>query len=104
LFDAETVFLPRTVLLEAEWVPRRLYRLERIAITRALDALMSLPNIRCEVELIVRYALAWSQVGIDLGDALHVAASSIAERFTTFDRTLVPAAAAAASGVSVFEP
>jgi len=104
LFDTETVFLPRTVLLESEWVLRRLYRLERTAIIRALDALISLPNVSCEDEPIVRQALAWSHAGLDLADALHLAASGTAERFATFDRTLVKAAAAAACGVAVFEP
>ena len=37
LFDRETIFLPKTVLLEAEWVLRRLYRLERAARHQRID-------------------------------------------------------------------
>jgi predicted nucleic-acid-binding protein len=92
------------VLLEAEWVLRRLYRLDHAAIVDALDALISLPNVRCEDEPVVRQALAWRRAGLDFADALHLAASHTVERFATFDRALVKAAAAAASGVSVFEP
>jgi predicted nucleic acid-binding protein len=104
LFDTETVLLPKTVLLEAEWVLRRLYRLERTAIIRALDALMSLPNVRCEDEPVVRQALAWSLGGLDFADALHLAVSRTAERFATFDRALIKRATSVASGVSVSEP
>jgi len=104
LFDTETVFLPKTVLLEAEWVLRRLYRVDHAAIVDALDALISLPNVRCEDDPIVRQALAWGRAGLDFADALHLAASHAVERFATFDRALVKAAAAAAPGVSVFQP
>ena len=103
LFATETVLLPKTVLLEAEWVLRRLYRLDRTATIRALDALISLPNVRCEDEPVVRQAVAWSLGGLDFADALHLAASRTAERFATFDRALIKAAAAAASGVAVCE-
>ena len=101
LFETETVFLPKTVLLEAEWVLRRLYRLERTRISRALEALISLRDVRCEDEPVVRKALAWSRAGWDFADALHVAASPAAERFATFDRALIKVAAM--SGASVVE-
>jgi len=104
LFATETVLLPKTVLLESEWVLRRLYRLDRSAIVRALDALISLPNVRCEDEPVVRQALAWSREGLDFADALHLAASRAAERFATFDRALIKTAGSSASGVVVFEP
>jgi predicted nucleic-acid-binding protein len=102
LFETEMVFLSTTILLEAEWVLRRLYRLERTAIIRALDALISLSNVRCEDESVVRQALVWSQAGVDLADALHLAARRNCERFATFDRALLKPAAAC--GVSVSEP
>jgi predicted nucleic acid-binding protein len=100
LFDTQTVLLPKTVLLEAEWVLRRLYRLDCAAVIRALDALISLPNVRCEDEAGVRQALTWSHEGLDFADALHLAASPTAERFATFDRALVKAAAAFGLAVS----
>jgi predicted nucleic-acid-binding protein len=102
LFETETVLLARTVLLEAEWVLRRLYRLDHGAVIRALDALISLPNVRCEDEPVVRQALTWSREGLDFADALHLAASRTAERFVTFDRALIKAAVA--TGMAASEP
>jgi predicted nucleic-acid-binding protein len=104
LFETETVFLPKTVLLEAEWVLRRLYRLQRGAVVRGLEALISLPNVRCEDESAVSQALAWGRTGMDFADALHLAASRAAERFATFDRALIKVAVSAASEVPVVEP
>jgi predicted nucleic-acid-binding protein len=102
LFETGTVFLPKTVILEAEWVLRRLYRLERLPVNRALEALLSLPNVRCEDEPVVRQALAWNREHLDFADALHLASSPSVERFATFDRGLIEGATAA--GPAVTEP
>ncbi|MFL5284666.1 MAG: type II toxin-antitoxin system VapC family toxin [Rhodopila sp.] len=102
LFEIETVFLPKTVLLEAEWVLRRLYRLEHLPIIRAFEALLSLPNVRCEDEPVVRQALAWNRANLDFADALHLASGRTAERFVTFDHELIKGAIAA--GLAVSEP
>ena len=48
LFESETIWLPKTVMLEAEWVLRRLYGLGRERVAEALMALAALPNVRCE--------------------------------------------------------
>jgi predicted nucleic-acid-binding protein len=102
LFEAEAIFLPKTVLLEAEWVLRRLYRLERLAVNQALEALLSLPNVRGEDEPLLRQALAWNRDGMDFADALHLASSRTAERFATFDLGMIEAAAA--TGLAVSQP
>nr|WP_294517299.1 type II toxin-antitoxin system VapC family toxin [uncultured Rhodopila sp.] len=102
LFETETVFLPKTVILEAEWVLRRLYRLERLPVNRALEALLSLPNVRCEDEPVVRQALAWNRENLDFADALHLASSPTSERFVTFDPGLIKGATVA--GLAVTEP
>jgi predicted nucleic-acid-binding protein len=104
LFDTQIVFVSRTVLLEAEWVLRRLYRLHHGAVIDALGALVSLANVRCEDEPIVQKALSWSREGFDFADALHVAASGAAEAFATFDRGLIKAAASIEAGMPVKEP
>lgn len=104
LFDTETVFLPKTVLLEAEWVLRRLYRLDRDAVIRALHALVSLPGVRCEDEPAVVQALSQSGAGLDFADALHLASSRAVTRFATFDDALIKLAAANTSGVPVSKP
>lgn len=102
LFDSGTIFLAKTVLLEAEWVLRRLYRLDRPAINKALDGLLSLPNVRCEDEPLLRQALAWNRDGMDFADALHVASCRTSVRFATFDLALIKQATGA--GIAVSEP
>jgi predicted nucleic-acid-binding protein len=102
LLETETVFLPKTVILEAEWVLRRLYRQKRLPIIRAFEALLSLPNVRCEDEPAVRQALAWNRANLDFADALHLASGGTVERFVTFDQGLITGATAA--GLSVSEP
>jgi predicted nucleic-acid-binding protein len=102
LFETETIFLPKTVLLESEWVLRRLYRLERLAINRALDDLLSLPSVRCEDEPLLRQALAWNRDGMDFADAIHLASSRTASRFATFDLRMIKSART--TGLAVSEP
>jgi predicted nucleic-acid-binding protein len=102
LFETETVFLSKTVILETEWVLRRLYRQERLPIIRAFEALLSLPNVQCEDEPVVRQALEWNRANLDFADALHLASGRNAERFVTFDLGLIKNATTA--GLAVSEP
>jgi predicted nucleic acid-binding protein len=89
LFASESVFLPKTVVLECEWVLRRLYRTDRPAILNALSGLASLPNVRCEDEAALADAFAWARQGMDFADALHLASAHSAEKFATFDEDMV---------------
>lgn len=104
LFETEMVFLPKSVMLETEWVLRRLYRKGKQEVAGALGNLAALPSVRCEDEAAVLQALAWSRQGLDFADALHLASSHTAVRFATFDRTLVRGAASAAVDLTVSEP
>jgi predicted nucleic-acid-binding protein len=88
-FARETIFLPKTVLLETEWVLRRLYGFDQNQIAAAFAALIALNNVRCEDLTAVTTALKWLSVGMDFADALHVASSGLAQRFGTFDANLV---------------
>ena len=89
VFDAGEIFIPKTVLLETEWVLRRLYEFPGDRIVDALRTLMALPNVRIEDAGAVADALRWSEGGVDFADALHCAASRDAGEFATFDRKLV---------------
>jgi predicted nucleic-acid-binding protein len=102
LMAAEAILLPKTVLVETEWVLRRLYRQDSASIGRGLNALVSRPNLRCEDEPAVRQALAWHRAGMDFADALNLASSHAAERFVTFDRAFIEAARV--TGLTVSEP
>lgn len=101
LFANETVRLPKTVLLESEWVLRRLYGFARGEVAEALTALAALPNVRCEDEASVVAALEWAADGLDFADALHLASAQPASAFATFDSDLVKRACAVATGVPV---
>ncbi len=97
-------FLPRTVLLEAEWVLRAAYRLPPERVRGGLRRLLGLPDLTVEdLELVLR-ALDAAEAGVDLADALHHAASRQATLLATFDRAFVRRAAAARLAPPVREP
>ena len=92
LFKKESIFIPKTVLLETEWVLRRLYRLERKAVVGAFRKLSGLGNVELEQPLVAAQALQWCEDGMDFADALHLASSHNASKFATFDAQMKKAA------------
>ena len=78
----------KTVLLETEWVLRYTYELPRTAILEALRRLLGYPNLQVEDRGAVLAAVSLFESGLDFADALHLASSSEALRFATFDGTL----------------
>ena len=88
LFKKESIFVPKTVLLETEWVLRRLYRLERATVVSSFRKLGGLANVEFEQPLVVAQALQWCEDGLDFADALHLASSHNAHRFATFDEQM----------------
>ena len=104
LFETEIILLPKTVVLETEWVLRSLYGLPAQDIVRALSALVALPQVRSEDASTVVEALELSRQGLDFADALHIASSRMADRIATFDRTLIRRARASATYIVVASP
>lgn len=94
LFKKETIFIPKTVLLETEWVLRRLYRLDRKTVVSALRKLSGLGNVEIEQPLVVTQALQCCEDGMDFADALHLASSQNCRKFATFDEQLEKSAPA----------
>ena len=88
LFATETVYLSKTVLLEIEWVLRKLYGLRHGAVTVALRKLIALESLRTEDVDTARLALDWADAGLDFADALHLASAMGAGRFATLDHKL----------------
>ena len=88
LFKKESIFIPKTVLLETEWVLRRLYRLARATVVSSLRKLGGLGNVEFEQPLVVAQALQWCEDGLDFADALHLASSHSASKFATFDERM----------------
>jgi predicted nucleic-acid-binding protein len=84
----EGVFVPKTVLLELEWVLRSAYRIKPDAIVAALHDILDVFNIEIEDEAAVRQAIEWYQQGMDFADGLHVASAGPERKFATFDNSL----------------
>lgn len=77
-----------TVLLELESVMRGFYALARRDIAKAMRALAGIEHVTIEDRDAVLAALAAFEAGLDFADALHVARSTRASAFATFDRQL----------------
>ena len=77
--------MPKTVLLEFEWVSRGFYGQTRADIVRVLDHLMALPMMQIEDESVVSAAVSANRADLDFADALHHASAHTCERFLTFD-------------------
>ena len=80
------LFVPKTVLLEFEWVLRGAYGFSRKQVQRAIEHLLGLPNLRVEDRAAVEAAAANLRAGFDFADALHHASSRACAAFLTFDR------------------
>lgn len=89
IFANDSVFIPDTVILEAEWVLRFAYKFEPVAISAAFTKLLGLPNVRVSRPDFIAKAIEWHRQGLDFADALHLAASQDQKRFLTFDAKLV---------------
>jgi predicted nucleic-acid-binding protein len=97
------VFVPRTVLLEAEWVLRGVYDLPVERIISALRALAGLAGVTVENAPLVAKAMDWAEGGMDFADALHLAAATECESFLSFDKRFARSAARL-GGVPVAAP
>jgi predicted nucleic-acid-binding protein len=93
---AERCFVSVTVMLELEWVLRGFYELPAKDVSRVLRALASIAHVTLEDRDAVLAALDAFDRGVDFADALHVARSSRAAVFATFDRRLARRAKALA--------
>jgi predicted nucleic acid-binding protein len=103
LLERETVSVATTVLLESEWVLRSVYGLSKAEAHAALTAFAGLPTVALQEPDRVHRALKWSSDGLDLADALHLAAAIGMDGFKTFDRRLIRHSSGGAE-ISVSEP
>jgi predicted nucleic-acid-binding protein len=85
---AERAFVSVTVLLELEWVLRGFYVLSPRDVSRVFRALVSIEHMTLEDRDAVLVALDAFDKGLDFADALHLARSSRASGFATFDQRL----------------
>lgn len=88
LFAQESIFIPKTVLLETEWVLRYRYELSPTVILTAFRKLLGLPQVTVEDSNALVEALARYEEGMNFADALHLASVGEADQFATFDARL----------------
>lgn len=75
LIQTHPVFIPKTVLLETEWVLRYAYKLKRNTIITAFEKVLGLKEITIEDSHSIQMAMTWYKEGLDFADALHLASS-----------------------------
>ncbi|MCB1921245.1 MAG: type II toxin-antitoxin system VapC family toxin [Candidatus Competibacteraceae bacterium] len=93
LLASHTVFIPKTVLMETEWVLRKSYRKTREQINQFFVELLDTENAVIEDHETVASALQWYRLGADFADALHLAACGKTTLYT-FDQQFCKAARA----------
>ena len=85
VLSAGDVFIPKTVILELEWVLRYVAEQSERKVIECLAHLIALPGITVEDRDEIETALSHCRNGIDFADALHLAASSACSELLTFD-------------------
>ncbi len=93
LLEAGPTWISKTVLLEVAWVLRFSYELGSAQVVSALHRLLDVRHVQVEGRSDVEAALNLSREGLDVADALHLAAAGHARAFATFDRALARRAA-----------
>ena len=87
LFERSSIWIGKTVILETEWVMRRIYELPQDEFADAIEALDGLPNVQLEDRFDVLQAVEWVRDGFGFADALHLAGCE-GRQFASFDRAL----------------
>jgi predicted nucleic-acid-binding protein len=101
LFAAGPIWIAKTVFLETAWVLRSLYGFEESAIRSAFTKVLGLKNVHAEDESSLAAALALTERGVELADAMHLSSRPPGARFVSFDKAFVQRAKrAGVSGIS----
>jgi predicted nucleic-acid-binding protein len=85
VLTAGDVFVPKTVVLELEWVLRYVADQPGEKVIECLAHLIALPGVTVEDRDEIDTALGHCRNGIDFADALHLAASKACSELLTFD-------------------
>lgn len=80
------LFVPRSVLLEFEWVLRGVYKKNRQDAHEILSGLLNIANVTVENEGMAHEAMRHYQAGLDFADSMHLAASAHCEKLATLDQ------------------
>ena len=85
ILAAGDLFVPKTVILELEWVLRYVAEQPAAKVLDCLTHLIALPGVTVEDRDEIDAALETCRRGIDFADALHLAASKSCSELLTFD-------------------
>ena len=85
ILSAGDVFVPKTVVLELEWVLRSVAEQPAGKVAECIAHLIALPGVMVEDHNQIEAALRHCRRGIDFADALHHAASHACSEMLTFD-------------------
>lgn len=85
ILSAGGVFVPKSVILELEWVLRSVAEQPGSKVIDCLAHLIALPGVTVEDHDQVEAALRHCRNGVDFADALHHAASHACIEMLTFD-------------------
>jgi len=83
--SGEPLYLPKTVVLELEWVLRGYYRFDVEDVLRVLDQLLNHPCLTTEDRPSLEQAVAGLRSGLDFADALHHGSCRGCEAVASFD-------------------
>lgn len=104
LLYCHPVFIPKTVILELEWVLRYSYGLERSVISVTMQKILTTDSFTVERSTAIAQALRWYEQDMDFADALHLACSLHADKFASFDRRFIKKATGLNTGIVLLEP
>jgi predicted nucleic-acid-binding protein len=86
---SDDIFIPKTVLLETEWVLRHAYEIGRSNIIIGFQKLLGLPNVNVEDPDSIYQAILWYENKLDFADALHLASSRRCAGFATLNSSFI---------------
>ena len=89
LIHKHPIFIPKSVLLETEWVLRYTYDLSPETIHKAFVNLLGLAHVSVEDPVCISQVLEWYTHGFDFADALHLASSNKTDSFATLDKDFI---------------
>jgi predicted nucleic-acid-binding protein len=89
LIQNNPIFIPKSVLLETEWVLRYTYHLGSSVILAAFEKLLGLEQITVEDPICILQTLQWYRNRFDFADALHLASCQKTEKFATLDKNFI---------------
>ncbi len=89
ILKSDDIFIPKTVLLETEWVLRHAYEIGRSNVIIGFQKLLGMRNVNVEDPDSIYQAISWYENKLDFADALHLASSRRCVSFATFDNSFI---------------